>query len=146
MQHLPWYITGLGAALMWGIHYPLVEHALRKVSLAAVLLLTALPILAVAVIYRHNLARDLVLLGELDWRARLPIFALALTSLGGTVLLFTTIGNKNATLASLIEITYPLFIVLFTWLLFRQVHLTPAVAAGGALIMLGAALIIASHY
>ncbi|WP_018954344.1 hypothetical protein [Thioalkalivibrio sulfidiphilus] len=42
-------------------------------------------------------------------------------------------------------IHYPLFVVLFTWLLFRQVHVTPSAAIGGVLVMAGAALIIWNH-
>ena len=43
----------------------------------------------------------------MGWGVKGPILALALTSLlPGSVLLFLSIHSKNATLASLIEITY----------------------------------------
>ena len=29
-MHIPWYIAALGAALTWGIYYPLVEMALKR--------------------------------------------------------------------------------------------------------------------
>jgi drug/metabolite transporter (DMT)-like permease len=145
MNALPWYVAGLGAALLWGIHYPLLEHALRRVSLVTVLVLTVLPVLVVAVVFRDTLWRDALVLAAMDWPDRVRVLALAATSLGATVMLFMAIGSRNATLASLIEITYPLFIVLFTWLLFRQVHVTPSAALGGALVMAGAALIIWNH-
>ena len=45
-------------------------------------------------------------------------------------------------MASLIEITYPLFVVIFAYLLFRQLHLTSSVIIGGLMIMTGAGLII----
>ena len=46
------------------------------------------------------------------------LIAIGLTSTLGALLLYLSIGSRNATLASLIEITYPLFVVLFAWLLF----------------------------
>ena len=145
MNALPWYVAGLGAALLWGIHYPLLEHALKRVSLVTVLVLTVLPVLVVALVFRDTLWRDASVLMAMDWPDRLRILMLSATSLGATVMLFLAIGSRNATLASLIEITYPLFIVLFTWLLFRQVHVTPSAALGGILVMAGAALIIWNH-
>ncbi|HSO99957.1 MAG TPA: EamA family transporter [Thioalkalivibrio sp.] len=145
MNSLPWYAAGLGAALLWGVHYPLLEHALKRVSLVTVLVLTVLPVLVVALFYRETLWRDLGVLMSLDWPDRGRILLLSLTSLSATVMLFMAIGSRNATLASLIEITYPVFVVLFTWLFFRQIHVTPAAALGGVLVMAGAALIIWSH-
>jgi uncharacterized membrane protein len=72
---------------------------------------------------------------------RWTILALALTSLLATVPLFVSIEQKNATLAGLIEIAYPLFIVLFSWLLFRQLHLDAGSLVGGILIVTGAILV-----
>ena len=43
--NLPWYVTALGAALILGIHYPLVDFALKRVSVFSVLLLTVVPVL-----------------------------------------------------------------------------------------------------
>lgn len=38
-------------------------------------------------------------------------------------LILFAIKSKNATVASLIEISYPLFVILFTYLFYRTVHL-----------------------
>jgi len=140
-MQLPWYVTALGAAVVWGIHYPLVDHALERVSLTGVLLLTALPMLVLPLITR-SVGADLAALRAMDWSERWPILALALTSLAGSVLLYLSISGKNATLASLIEITYPVFVALFAFLLFRQVHLNGSVLIGAALVFAGVAIII----
>jgi len=107
MNTLPWYAAGLGAALLWGIHYPLLEHALKRVSLVTVLVLTVLPVLVVALVFRDTLWRDALVLASMDWPDRARILLLSVTSLAATVMLFLAIGGHNATLASLIEITYP---------------------------------------
>jgi hypothetical protein len=101
-MQIPWYVTAIGAALVWGVHYPLVDHALKKLSLVSVLLLTALPIVALALFFHRTLTADYVVWTTLDTGPRIRVLALALTSLLGSVLLFLSIAGKNATLASLI--------------------------------------------
>src|SRR5260370_9254551 len=55
------------------------------------------------------------------------------------------INQKNATLASLLEISYPLFIILFTAIFFRQIHLNLFGATGAVLILLGCVLVVFSR-
>ncbi len=140
-MQFPWYITAVGAAVVWGIHYPLVDHALKRISVVSVLLLTALPVILVAPFFYRTIAADFTIWKTMDTGARSMVLALALTSLLGSVLLFLSIAGKNATLASLIEITYPVFVTLFAFVLFRETHLTPSVIAGGLLVFAGVGLI-----
>lgn len=145
MHALPWYLTALAAAIVWGIHYPLVDHALKKLSLPGVLLLTALPILLLSLFTLRQLHDDISALHTATWPERLLLLAPALTSLAGSALLFAAIGAKNATLASLIEIAYPAFVALFAWLLFKELQLNTGALLGGALVMLGVVLIASSN-
>jgi drug/metabolite transporter (DMT)-like permease len=139
---IPWYVAALGAAMAWGVHYPLVDHALKRLSWVSVFVLTLLPLLVVAPLFHKQLAADFAVLRALDWSARAPILAIMLTSAAGAVLLFLSIAGKNATLAALIEISYPVFVVLFAWLLFGEYHLTPRVMLGAGLVFAGVLLII----
>lgn len=139
---IPWYVTALGAAVIWGIHYPLVDFALKRVSLFSVLLLTVLPVVLLMPLFLRDVAQDLNLVRTLPVREQVTIAAIALTSLLATVLLYLSIAGKNATLASLIEITYPVFVVFFSYILFRHLHLNVSVIVGGLMVMAGAGLII----
>lgn len=141
MQY-PWYLPAIGAALVWGIHYPLVDHALKKISLVAVLFLTAAPIMLVAPFFYRTLATDVAAWQALSAGVQVRILSLALTSLLGSVLLFLSIAGKNATLASLIEISYPAFVGLFAFLLFREIHVNMSVVFGGLLVFAGVAIIV----
>jgi len=143
--HIPWYLTAIGAALIWGIHYPLIDSALRKLSLVSVLLLTAVPILVLVPFFHRSLGADLRLLIGMSWPERAPLLAIAATSLLASVLLFLSIHSKNATLASLIEITYPVFVALFAFLLFRQVHVNASVLVGSALVFAGVSIIVLNN-
>ncbi len=142
---VPWYLTAVGAALMWGLHYPLIDNALKRVSVMSVLLLTAIPIILVAPWFHNTLLADYRTLSELRWSDRTPVLVLPLTSLSASVLLLVSIDSKNATLASLIEISYPMFVAMFAYLLFREVHLNPSVMAGSLLVFLGVGIIILNN-
>jgi drug/metabolite transporter (DMT)-like permease len=141
-MQIPWYVPAIAAAVVWGLHYPLIEHALRRVSLTAVVLLTALPMVLVALAFPARLAQDWRSFVALSGAERGLIGAIALTSLAGTVLLYLAVRGRNATLASLIEISYPAFVALFAWLLFGEWQLKPGVLLGAALVFAGTALII----
>ena len=141
-MQIPWYISAIGAALAWGVHYPLVDYALKRISLVTVLLLTALPILLLTPFFLRTLATDFALMRTMSLREVMPILAICVTTVLGTVLLFLSIDSKNATLASLIEISYPVFVALFAWLLFREIHLTPTIAVGAILVFAGVTVII----
>jgi drug/metabolite transporter (DMT)-like permease len=141
-MQLPWYVAAVGAAVVWGLHYPLIDFALKRLSLVSVLVLTALPILLLAPFYHRTLAADYVAWRALPAGEQLTVAALMLTSLAGALLLFLSIAGRNATLAALLEISYPVFVVLFAWLLFREWHVNASVAFGALLVFAGVALII----
>lgn len=141
-MNIPWYVTALAAALIWGIHYPLVDFALKRVSVYSVLMLSVLPVLLLMPVFLRGLARDLDTVRALPGVEQGMIAAIGLTSLLGAVLLYLSIAGKNATLASLIEITYPVFVAFFAYVMFRHVHVNASVIVGGLLVIAGAGLII----
>jgi drug/metabolite transporter (DMT)-like permease len=141
-MQLPWYVTALSAAIIWGIHYPLIDFAMKRLSVYSVLLISVIPIVLAIPLFTRQLGRDVAIFRMLPVNEQWMIAAIGATSTLGAVLLYLSINSKNATLASLIEITYPLFVVIFAYLFFRQLHLTPSVVIGGLMIMAGAGLII----
>jgi drug/metabolite transporter (DMT)-like permease len=60
----------------------------------------------------------------------------------GAYLTYAAMGAKNPTLVSLIEISYPLFVVLFAWIFFREMQLNPRTLFGGLLVLFGVAVIV----
>lgn len=142
IMQIPWYIPALGAALVWGVHYPLVDFALKRVSLFGVMLLTVLPALLLAPLFYRELANDFETMKTLPATEQWIIACIGLTSLAGAVLLYLSIASKNATLASLIEITYPVFVVFFSYILFKQLSINASVLLGGIMVIAGAGLII----
>jgi drug/metabolite transporter (DMT)-like permease len=145
LMQIPWYVTAIAAALIWGIHYPLLDFALKRISIYGVLLLSVIPVLLMMPIFLRGLAGDVDNFKLLPLQEQCSILAIAVTSTAGAVLLFLSIDSKNATLTSLIEISYPIFVVVFAYLLFKQVHLNLSMMIGGLLILAGAAIIIVNN-
>jgi len=139
---IPWYLAAIGAAIIWGIHYPLIDFAMKRLSVYSVLLISVLPVLFLMPMFLRDLARDIEVFKLLPTNEQWLVAAIGLTSTLGAVLLYLSVNSKNATLASLIEITYPVFVVLFAYLFFRQVHVNTSVILGGLMILIGAGLII----
>ncbi len=141
-MRIPWYFAALGAALVWGMHYPLMGYVLKKLSLVSALVLAGLPVLVIGLVGHKILVQDMVAIKSMSWSERLPIMAVPLTSLLATVLLYHAINSRNATLASLLEISYPAFVVFFAYLFFREWHINNSVVIGAVFIFSGVALII----
>jgi drug/metabolite transporter (DMT)-like permease len=59
----------------------------------------------------------------------------------GAFLTYAAMSAKNPTLASLIEISYPLFVVLFAWIFFREMQLNAVTLCGGLLVVAGVTVI-----
>lgn len=141
-MQIPWYIPALGAALIWGVHYPLVDFAIKRVSLFSLLVLGVLPVLLLLPFYFHDVLDDVKMMKTLPFNEQSTILVISLTGFLGAVLLYMSISSKNATLASLVEITYPIFVVFFSYVLFKQLHINASVLFGGLMILIGAGLII----
>jgi drug/metabolite transporter (DMT)-like permease len=142
IMQIPWYIAALGAALIWGVHYPLVGFALQRISLFGVLMLTTIPMLLLIPFFAGELSADIQTFRGLPLSEQAMVSVLGFTSLAGAAFVYLAISSKNATLASLIEISYPVFVAFFSYLFFRHAHLNASAALGGLLVIAGAGLII----
>ena len=139
---IPWYVAALGAAITWGIYYPLVDMALKRISLYSIILLSMIPVLLVMPLFLKTVSNDIETVKTLPASEQWIIVSLGLIGLSGEFMAYRSISAKNSTLASLIEMTYPVFVVLFAYLFYRQMHVTASVFVGGLMIFLGAGLII----
>lgn len=141
-MQLPWYVAALAAAITWGIYYPLVDMALKRISLFSVILLSMIPVFLALPLFMRTVGQDIDTVKSLPASEQWMILSLGLIGLFGEVMVYLAISGKNATLASLIEMTYPLFVVVFAYVFFRQMHVTTSVFIGGLMVIIGAGLII----
>jgi len=135
-----WVVLALGAAVLWGVSYAasgrVISRGLDPVSFffcyaIFCALFTGVILLANGELF--SVPREVRGLGK-DWVWL--VVSLAAAAVGG-LLIYSAIGEKNATLASLIEISYPFFVAMFAWVFFRETQFNLATVLGGVLILGG---------
>ena len=139
---IPWYIYAMFAAVLWGVHYPLLGRAMTVISpITAYWIPTVIMVLGLPFFYKR-----LIIDFQDVWNAtldvKLSVIAITFTGFAASYTLYKAIQLHNAVHASLIEIAYPIFVALFAYLIFKENHLTWEVMVGGAFIMIGTILVI----
>jgi drug/metabolite transporter (DMT)-like permease len=139
-----WLIYAIAASLCWGMSYAASTPIMKKGFSPLVFffgyslfgLLGATAALLTSGRFSSALRLEGMDRGDYGW---------FLFSVGGSAfgayLTYAAMSAKNPTLASLIEISYPLFVVLFAWLFFREMQLNAMTMIGGALVLAGVAVI-----
>lgn len=139
---MPWYLLAFGSALIWGFHYVMLENAMKYITPQTALFLTCLPIIIVVAVWYNDFVTDLKFIMSADLKTKAQILVITFTSLSATLLLYIAISMKTATHAALIEITYPIFVTLFTLAIFGVNHLSIGTIIGGTLILSGSLVVI----
>lgn len=134
-----WIIFALGASLMWGLSYVINEQVYKHISVITSLAITTAVtgiVMFIIAAGGHFLQQDLNSILSSRKLLFLVIAETAILILAELLIGFS-ITAKSATLAGLIEISYPIFIALFTYLLFKENQLNAPTAFGGGLIFIG---------
>ncbi|MFY7697844.1 MAG: EamA family transporter [Legionella sp.] len=137
-----WWMVALLAALFWGINYTLTEKILSNIAPVTLLALEALvSALTFSIMaYFSSWPNDRMVLINNPKILWLTIIE-TIVVLAASFCIVFSISSKNATVTSVIELIYPLFIVFFTWLFFGENHLSVPVVVGGILIFVGVLVI-----
>lgn len=133
-----WVFYAFMAAILWGFTYTLDGKSLTYLSPLQFKFLMALGatiILGTALLLRGEMSGIAPVIN--NPQKYIWLLASLLTTCSATLLIAATIKMENPTSAAIIEVSYPLFTALFSWLLFRDVHITKDLAIGGALIIAG---------
>lgn len=144
----PWWIFSIFAAILWGVHFNLivkVSNALPKdiYTPLTLFLITSFSILLLLPFVHQKIFTNLVTLWHSSTDIRLSVIVLVFSALIAANLLYIAMRlSPNATIAALLDITYPVFVAIVAWLLYRENHLDWSVLVGGALIFSGAMLIV----
>jgi drug/metabolite transporter (DMT)-like permease len=138
-----WIVYALLASMVWGLDYALAgkifQERIAPITLLALQMLiggSVFFVIASVTTLKGDIATLSSNRGTL-WLTVAALFGFAI----GNLLIALSVQAKNATLAGLIEISYPIFIALFSLLLFKESHVTPSVVLGGALIFAGVSII-----
>lgn len=137
-----WIVYALLAAILWGLNYSLSERILNSISPVSLLAMEMViggiffAIISYFTTWKQDWQR-LMTESNLFWITLAEILVVVLASF----CIVISIRAKNATAAGIIELIYPLFIIFFSWVLFRENHVTASVIAGGIFIFIGVLLI-----
>jgi drug/metabolite transporter (DMT)-like permease len=139
-----WVVYALAAAIIWGISYAASGRVIERgmTPLVFFFLYTLFGALSAATALAltgraGGLATEVRALGA-DW---VWLVVAVVSSVAGALLIYIAIGEKNATLASLIEISYPFFVAIFAWLFFRETQFSWPTLLGGLLILGGVGVV-----
>lgn len=134
-----WIVFALAASAFWGLSYVFHEQVYRHLSIYTTIAIHAsiLAITFLALAIGKGLLREDITTILSSQRVVTLLIASVSVFMLAELFIALSIVSKNATLAGLIEISYPIFIALFAYLIFRESELNTGVAMGGAIIMLG---------
>lgn len=139
-----WFWAALTAASLWGFSYALAENVLKSgissTALMAFYTWIAAPIFTF-IAFRNGSLKSGMALAKDNPVTILSVVALVICYFLGNLLVYWAIKQKDATTVSLIEISYPFFVALFSYLIFNSLHLTWQSVAGGVLIFTGVVVI-----
>ena len=142
---MDWLFYALGAAVIWGINYAvsgrLLERGISPQTLFFIDLLFGTLAVGTVIGLTGKWHSTLWELREARPHILWLIVAVAASTSAG-LLIFLSIEAKNATLSSLIEVTYPLFTAFFAWALFRQTTINLATIIGALLIFAGVLIVV----
>ncbi|MCE0483612.1 MAG: EamA family transporter [Methylacidiphilales bacterium] len=139
-----WLLYALGAAVIWGVNYAVSGRLLEKGMSPQTLFLVDMVfgVLAMAVVISLMGKWPTVALEIKTAQPQLLLLIVAvMASVSAGLLIFMSIEAKNATVASLIEISYPLFTAFFAWALFRQNTVSLSTIIGAFLIIAGVVIV-----
>jgi drug/metabolite transporter (DMT)-like permease len=138
-----WILYSIVASLLWGLDYTLTEKVLEKVRLSTLLSIELFVGFIVMVSISLRSGSYTADIPELLASKRLLLYVLIIVLVFNVANTFIvlSIGYKNATLSGLIEISYPFFIVLFSWLLFNESNVNKGTVFAGVLILSGVFLV-----
>lgn len=141
---MAWFFCALGSAALWGLSYAMSEKLIKNsLEVPFYMAFTGFVyfILSLGVcLYGGHLKAGLQTLAT-DKTVLFTALATSSCYIIGTFLIYLAISLKNATLANIIEISYPVFTLIFAFILYRELQLNIWSALGGFMILSGAALV-----
>jgi drug/metabolite transporter (DMT)-like permease len=138
-----WLVFAVLASVFWGMSYAISEQIYRHISIYTVMAMDCL-ILAIgfliAAFINGVVGTDLRILSTSPKVFWLFVFGVIVFGIA-ELCIALSITSKSATLAGLIEISYPLFIALFAYIFFKESQVNLGIAMGAALIFCGVAVV-----
>lgn len=125
--------------MLWGLTYVLNEQIYKKIHITTSLAITCAATSVALFIFAFNkglIKRDFTTIFESKSLTFLILVEIVIF-IFAEIFIALSISTKNATLAGLIEISYPVFIALFAYILYRENSINTTTLVGASLIFIG---------
>lgn len=131
------------AAILYGLYYAVLGYVLQSVSMASFVFYNmALGLIIAAVFIAWRWQDFDIVTPARDWRLLAYIALGVLASWAAWLMTVSVIKNVNPTYAAIGEISYPIFVPIFAYLLFREKQWDWSMILGGGLIFAGLFILI----
>jgi drug/metabolite transporter (DMT)-like permease len=138
MPRVHWLFPAVGSSLLWGMDYAVAERLLDRINPVTSLFYTSVVCVAIFGVFgRSTIRNDTQLLLDDPSAVFFLIFVCA-TGVFANYFTSVAIQLENATVVSMVEISYPLYVMIFSWIVFGQKDVfTTNNVTGGLLIIAG---------
>lgn len=142
-MHSMWVYFAIAASMLWGLVYSLDEQLYKYISVPTALAIASffgfVTMLIFAIVH-GDFAQDVRSLTS-SRHVMVLMTVVTIVFIAAECCIGFSISGKNATLAALLEISYPLFTAIFAMLLFREAIPSFITLVGAVLIGMGVAII-----
>lgn len=139
-----WFFYALGTAILWGGSYALSDRVMRHdVSPLFLMFISGLfyfGLSTVFVLFSGQIKNSFEMMFN-NKAIFVDIVIVSLCYVFGTLFIYMAINLKNASMANLVEISYPLFTIFFAYILMKEVQVNVGSVIGGILIFCGICVI-----
>jgi drug/metabolite transporter (DMT)-like permease len=138
-----WILLAVLASMFWGINYMIGEQIYKNVSVTTYLGIICLVAAVIMFILSYTVGglKDDVIAILSSKKLELLVFFGAVTFIAAELLIGFSIQAKNATFAGLLEISYPIFIAIFSLLFLKETQISISAIIGGFFIFAGITVI-----
>ena len=139
------FIFAIASAILWGFIYTIDQKILEKISPVSLIFLNAILLAIVLCPFFLTDGKSIEAIGH-SGKNFLGLFIITILLSGvASILLLFAVKILGSSTASILEISYPFFAILFSFLLFGATINTPFMIGGG-LIFVGSMLIILTNH
>ncbi len=135
-----WFIYALSAAVLWGGVYT-IDERLLKAGISPVVLMIAHSLFMLPLYFLLNwkqaggMSEIKLLFQNKDL---IYLFVLgSVLAVAANIIILMGFAEKNAALVSLVEISYPIFIILFSYMFIKDFNISLYTLFGGLMIFAG---------
>lgn len=139
---MSWFWLALCAAVLWGLGYTINQNTLKYFSALELLFFESIIVgvaLGIYLLYSGQIGTFVHKLQNIKYLGL--ILASTIIYTVASILIFKSIGSSNATIAAIIESCYPIFTVVFAFIIFGELQLNLVSAIGFLLILSGIILV-----